>query len=90
MPNSSSTFGNNYVLVSAAYNAGPIPPDPLDGGTRRPAVGDGSTWSTGSSTIPFTETRNYVMRVMESLPVYRARLSGQVQPIRLSERLRQR
>jgi soluble lytic murein transglycosylase len=40
--------------------------------------------------IPFTETRNYVMRVMESLPVYRARLTGQVQPIRLSEELRQR
>ena len=25
-------------------------------------------------TIPFKETRNYVMRVAESLPVYRARV----------------
>jgi soluble lytic murein transglycosylase len=27
------------------------------------------------------------MRVMESLPVYRARLSGQTEPIRLSDEL---
>ena len=40
--------------------------------------------------IPFRETRNYVMRVMESLPVYRARLSGDVAPIRLSEELKLR
>ena len=37
--------------------------------------------------IPFNETRNYVMRVAESLPVYRARLTGEVAPIRLSEEL---
>jgi len=27
--------------------------------------------------IPFRETRNYVMRVTESIPVYEARLTGQ-------------
>ena len=26
--------------------------------------------------IPFRETRNYVMRVTESIPIYEARLSG--------------
>lgn len=31
--------------------------------------------------IPFRETRNYVMRVTESIPVYRARLTGQTGPI---------
>jgi len=31
--------------------------------------------------IPFSETRNYVMRVTESLPNYRARLAGQVVPL---------
>ena len=37
--------------------------------------------------IPFRETRNYAMRVMESIPVYRARLSGDVAPLTLSEEL---
>lgn len=31
--------------------------------------------------IPFRETRNYVMRVTESIPVYQARVSGQTGPI---------
>jgi soluble lytic murein transglycosylase len=33
--------------------------------------------------IPFTETRNYVMRVLEGLHVYRARLQGHTPPIQL-------
>ena len=37
--------------------------------------------------IPFDETRNYVMRVLESLAVYRARLSGKTQRWRLSRDL---
>ena len=37
--------------------------------------------------IPFNETRNYVMRVAESLPVYRARLTGQPQRMNLSVEL---
>lgn len=37
--------------------------------------------------IPFRETRNYVQRVTESLPIYRARLSGQTGPIRFTELL---
>ena len=31
--------------------------------------------------IPFRETRNYVMRVTESLPIYEARLTGETGPI---------
>ena len=38
--------------------------------------------------IPFRETRNYVMRVTESLPIYRARLTGKTQPLRLSKELK--
>ena len=37
--------------------------------------------------IPFTETRNYVMRVTESLPVYRARLGNDPLPIPFSAEL---
>jgi soluble lytic murein transglycosylase len=38
--------------------------------------------------IPFRETRNYVMRVTESVLVYRARLSGETGPVRLRDYLR--
>ncbi|MAE90514.1 MAG: tail length tape measure protein, partial [Pelagibaca sp.] len=37
--------------------------------------------------IPFNETRNYVMRVSESLPVYRARLGRDPLPVPFSEEL---
>jgi soluble lytic murein transglycosylase len=37
--------------------------------------------------IPYRETRNYVMRVIESLHVYRIRISGKVEPIRLTKDL---
>jgi soluble lytic murein transglycosylase len=33
--------------------------------------------------IPFAETRNYVQRVMESMEVYRNRLSGRDEPLRI-------
>jgi soluble lytic murein transglycosylase len=38
--------------------------------------------------IPFTETRNYVMRVTESLPIYRARLGRDPHPLPFSEELK--
>ena len=37
--------------------------------------------------IPFDETRNYVMRVIESLPIYRAQLAGQVAPLAFTDEL---
>lgn len=82
-------FGKNHVLVSAAYNAGPSR-------ARRWIEANGDPRSAGTDVIdwiehiPFRETRNYVMRVMESLPVYRARIAGAPQPIRLSEELHAR
>ena len=33
--------------------------------------------------IPFSETRNYVMRVLENTQVYRNRLTGRDQPLRI-------
>ena len=80
------TFGHNYVLVSAAYNAGPSRPIRWMSERGDPRSGDIDVIDWIES-IPFTETRNYVMRVVESLPVYRARLTGQVEPIRLSREL---
>lgn len=82
-------FGRNWVLVAAGYNAGPSRPESWMAERGDPRSGDVDIidWI---EMIPFTETRNYVMRVTESVPVYRARLSGQTAPIRLSEELRAR
>lgn len=68
-------FGQSPVLVSAGYNAGPGRPiqwmekrgDPREGAV------DPIWWI---EHIPFRETRNYVQRVSEAIPIYRARLSG--------------
>ncbi|WP_444463949.1 transglycosylase SLT domain-containing protein [Rhodobacter capsulatus] len=66
-------FGTSPVLVAAGYNAGPGRPRRWmteRGDPRQPSV-DVVEWV---EMIPFAETRTYVMRVAESLPVYRARL----------------
>lgn len=75
-------YAGSYVLATAAYNAGPGRVNAwieTYGDPRAPEV-DMVTWI---ETIPFEETRNYVMRVLEGLHVYRARLKGQPVPIRL-------
>jgi len=80
-------FGSNYVLVAAGYNAGPSRPKRWisERGDPRSAGVDVVDWI---ETIPFRETCNYVMRVTESVTVYRARLSGQVAPLQLSRALK--
>ena len=40
--------------------------------------------------IPFRETQNYVMRVAESLPVYRARITGKTGPVAFTDELKGR
>ncbi|QCI68084.1 lytic transglycosylase domain-containing protein [Phreatobacter stygius] len=68
-------FNGSYIMTFAAYNAGrgrvrewvQAYGDPRD-----PRV-DPIDWV---ERIPFTETRNYVQRVMENVQVYRARLGG--------------
>ncbi|MGL4438587.1 MAG: lytic transglycosylase domain-containing protein, partial [Bosea sp. (in: a-proteobacteria)] len=65
----------SYVLTFAAYNAGSgNVRDWIEayGDPRDPTV-DAIDWV---ERIPFTETRNYVQRVMENLQVYRARLGA--------------
>lgn len=74
-------------LVAAGYNAGPGRPRRWItefGDPRDPAI-DPIDWV---ERIPFAETRNYVMRVLESLILYRAILDGGSGPIRLSAILR--
>ncbi|MCB1335129.1 MAG: transglycosylase SLT domain-containing protein [Roseivivax sp.] len=79
-------FGGNPVLIAAAYNAGPSRPDEwmqVLGDPRDPAT-DVIDWI---EEIPFAETRNYVMRVTESLPIYRARLGKDPLPLPFSREL---
>lgn len=69
-------FGASPVLVAAGYNAGPSRPRiwlAERGDPRRGEV-DPVDWI---EDIPFDETRNYVMRVVEGIPVYRARALGE-------------
>jgi soluble lytic murein transglycosylase len=84
----SERFGANPVLMSIGYNAGPSRAERWPGlfGDPRGSDVDVVDWIEG---IPFRETRNYVMRVTESFAPYRARLSGQVDDIKLSDQLKQ-
>lgn len=72
-------FGPSVALVAAGYNAGPGRSARwiTDFGDLRTGV-DPVDWV---EMIPFDETRNYVMRVAESLPVYRARIKGAPVPL---------
>ncbi|MEM9127842.1 MAG: lytic transglycosylase domain-containing protein, partial [Pseudomonadota bacterium] len=79
-------FNGNVVMMAAGYNAGPRRPISWMDRYGDPRAGeiDVIDWI---ETIPFSETRNYVMRVTESLPVYRARLGQPPLPVPFSKEL---
>jgi soluble lytic murein transglycosylase len=82
-----NNFSGSYQMAIAAYNAGPGRPpqwvtfcgDPRGGATDPIDF---------IECIPFSETRNYVMRVMEGMQVYRARLANGSAPITLTADLK--
>ena len=76
-------FSGSYVMAAAAYNAGPSRPTRWAGlcGDPRGSMVDPLDFI---ECIPFSETRDYVMRVMEAAQVYRARLNGGTAPITLA------
>jgi len=82
-------FGASPLLIAAGYNAGPSRARRwiAELGDPRTNAVDVVDWI---EHIPFRETRNYVMRVAESVPVYRARLAGKPQPLRLLAELAER
>jgi soluble lytic murein transglycosylase len=81
-----SRFDGSLLLAVAAYNAGPSRVgqwlerygDPRDAGV------DPVDWV---ESLPFSETRNYVQRVFESLMIYRHRLAPTQVALALDGRL---
>ena len=80
-------FSGSYVMATAAYNAGPGRPTQwvVTCGDPRNASTDPLDFI---ECIPFSETRDYVMRVLEATQVYRARLNGGAAPITLEADLK--
>lgn len=79
-------YDGNVIMMAAAYNAGPSRPDRWMSEVGDPRRGDIDVVDWIES-IPFNETRNYVMRVSESLPVYRARLGAVAHGVPFSKEL---
>ena len=80
-------FGPSIALIASGYNAGPGRPRRwiAEFGDPRSEDVDVVDWV---ETIPFAETRTYVMRVAEGVVIYRAKLKGAVGPVRITDELR--
>lgn len=81
-------FDGNPVLISVGYNAGPGRVAAWLEDYGDPRMRDAHGVIDWIEHIPFRETRNYVMRVTESLPAYRARLGEAALPRPFTEELR--
>lgn len=79
-------YSGSYIMALASYNAGPGRVKEwigMFGDPRDPKV-DPIDWA---ERIPFTETRDYVHKIMESIQLYRARLGGRDGPLLLVDDL---
>lgn len=82
-----NNFYGSYIMAAAAYNAGPGRPRQwvqTYGDMRETDLETAIDWV---EKIPFSETRNYVQRVMENIQVYRARLAGGSAPLEIAKDL---
>jgi soluble lytic murein transglycosylase len=75
-------WSGSLVLAIASYNAGRnnVKKWVASNGDPRLATTDPIDWI---ESIPFGETRNYVQRVLENAQIYRNRLGGRDQPLRI-------
>jgi soluble lytic murein transglycosylase len=80
-------FSGSYVMAAAGYNAGPGRPASWTSFCGDPRGGQTDPVDF-IECMPFSETRNYVMRVMENTQVYRAKLNGGTAPITLTADLK--
>ena len=81
-----NNFGGSMLLATVGYNAGPgrARDWPIRCGDPRGSMVDPVDFI---ECAPFTETRNYMMRVMENMQIYRARLNGGTGALTLSSDL---
>jgi soluble lytic murein transglycosylase len=81
-----SNYDGSYIMALAGYNAGPgrVSRWAKELGDPRNSKVDPVDWI---ERIPFTETRDYVHKILESVQVYRSRLLDENAPIRLAEDL---
>lgn len=80
-------YGGSYVMAIAAYNAGPgnVRKWVQQFGTPNNDIENAINWI---ERIPFSETRNYVQRVLENLQIYRHLLAdGETPKLKLTEDL---
>jgi soluble lytic murein transglycosylase len=71
-------FAGSMPLAAAAYNAGPSRPRSWRGQAGAPIV-EAAIWA---ENIPFTETRDYVKKVLANTTVYAAMITGQTQSLK--------
>jgi soluble lytic murein transglycosylase len=77
-------FNGSYIMTAAAYNAGPGRPTRwvgVYGDPRGKSLDEAIDWV---EMVPFSETRNYIQRVLENIQVYRARLNNDEAPLGLA------
>jgi soluble lytic murein transglycosylase len=68
-------FGGSMPMAAAAYNAGPS----RARAWRNGPLMEGAAWA---ETVPFTETRDYVKKVVSNATLYAALLTGQPQSLK--------
>jgi len=71
-------FAGSMPLAAAAYNAGPGRPRVWRGQAGAPSV-EAAIWA---ENIPFTETRDYVKKVLANTTIYAAMITGQTQSLK--------
>ncbi|MBP9907357.1 MAG: lytic transglycosylase domain-containing protein [Rhodoferax sp.] len=71
-------FAGSMPLAAAAYNAGPGRPRAWRGSSGAPVM-EAAIWA---ENIPFTETRDYVKKVLANTTIYAAMITGQTQSLK--------
>lgn len=71
-------FGGSLPMAAAAYNAGPGRPRVWRGQAGAPTL-EGAIWA---ENVPFTETRDYVKKVLANTTLYAALITGQPQSLK--------
>jgi len=71
-------FSGSMPMAAAAYNAGPGRPRAWRGQTGAPVM-EAAAWA---ENIPFSETRDYVKKVLANTTIYAAMITGKTQSLK--------